>query len=225
MTRRALPGPLRCRSAAQHAARSRPDDHLRYPLQEDGRQHAALSTQQMATPSGSWRWAAARTRRACTMSTASCRGSTRFCRSMSTFPSARPRPEAFLQGLMLLQEKIAKESALPAVYSACRVAAKGTTRPMLVDGVSKSRDTRGPGFGNSPNRGTSTQAPHFWGNRSAGMWRPAQPRSTLSNRRPIAQGAARSIWREGARRRQRRRHADLLDRYTDSHQPAGFPQG
>jgi len=94
-------------------------------------------------------------------------------------PGCPPRPEALFDGLMLLQKKIAagEKPTRPVLHlpGGC----EGGRRDHLIDGVSKSRDPRGPGYAGIPIRGTAATEPRFYGSRAGGMWTPQAPRLSL----------------------------------------------
>ncbi|MBI5015540.1 MAG: NADH-quinone oxidoreductase subunit B/C/D [Deltaproteobacteria bacterium] len=94
-------------------------------------------------------------------------------------PGCPPRPEAVLHGLLQLQGKIAEEKPARPVLG-LRGGTQGSQGPILVDGVTKARDPRGPGYGRAAIRGTSTTPPCFPESRADVTWAPPAARVELS---------------------------------------------
>ena len=94
-------------------------------------------------------------------------------------PGCPPRPEALLHGLITLQRKIAAEEKPAAAAFGREGGSQGSSGPLLIDGRSKSRDPRGPGYEAIPIRGASELPPHFQGSRSRLMWTPPAAQADL----------------------------------------------
>jgi NADH dehydrogenase I D subunit len=95
-------------------------------------------------------------------------------------PGCPPRPEALLHGLVMLQKKIMEKERPLAVVLRKGGGSEGSQRAPLVDGRTKSRDPRGPGYLGIPKRGRSVRPPQFFGTRSEVMWTPPARRIELS---------------------------------------------
>ncbi|MCB2187935.1 MAG: NADH-quinone oxidoreductase subunit B/C/D [Deltaproteobacteria bacterium] len=94
-------------------------------------------------------------------------------------PGCPPRPEALLQGLVMLQERIKSERPFKSIFH-LPGGSQGGRRDILVPGRDKDRDPRGPGFQTVPVRGSSVEPPWFRESRSEHMWTPPARRVELS---------------------------------------------
>jgi len=87
-------------------------------------------------------------------------------------PGCPPRPEALLQGLLTLREKIALRERPARTVFHLKGGTQGSAGGILVDGRDKVRDSRGPGYAGCALRGTAELPPFFRGRRTDLMWSP-----------------------------------------------------
>jgi NADH-quinone oxidoreductase subunit B/C/D len=107
-------------------------------------------------------------------------------------PGCPPRPEAVLQSLVLLQEKVRSERPSRSILH-LPGGTQGTQTDVLLEGVSKSRDPRGPGYYGTPPRGTGVTPPWFWESRAEVMLTPPPARIELTKPTPLWPGSGKKF--------------------------------
>ncbi len=128
-------------------------------------------------------------------------------------PGCPPRPEALLQGLVMLQEKIASTERPSRKVFHLGGGTQGTVAPILVEGVTKSGDPRGPGCEGTPIRGSSAGPPWFPNCRSDAMWVP--PARRIESSGPDRALSAQMSERYGASVRQESDTSDMMTFHVD----------
>ena len=107
------------------ATAGRPADRLGPRLAEDGARFGSCTTR-WPSPSGSSRWAPARAPAGCSTTTRSSRASTGSSRWTCTSPAVHRRPEALMEGIVRLHEKVM--AGVPPAYQIRGVASSGLRR-------------------------------------------------------------------------------------------------
>ena len=113
-----------------------------------------------------------------------------------------PRPEALLHGLVTLQERIVRNERPLRPILNMRGGLQGGREDVLVDGLTKNRDTRGPGMAGTQVRGDSVTPPFFRESRSDLMWTPPPPKLSFSSAQQTLRGrlsdrfGVGELWRE-----------------------------
>ena len=95
-------------------------------------------------------------------------------------PGCPPRPEALIEGLMHLQDKVRRERPSRRLLH-LPGGSQGGRRRHLTLGRDKDRDPRGPGYQAVPVRGTDMTPPWFRDNRSQNMWTPPAHRLEITS--------------------------------------------
>lgn len=129
-------------------------------------------------------------------------------------PGCPPRPQALLEGLVILQNKIVSSEKPGRKVFHLGGGTQGTDRPILEDGVNKTRDPRGPGFEAIQIRGTSdSPGTRFWGSRSDIMWEQPARSIVFSDRDSALSTVLKD--RFGDAVRQAPRSSDMMTFYVD----------
>ncbi len=97
-------------------------------------------------------------------------------------PGCPPRPEEVMHALTMLQDKISREEKPLRPVLHMTGGSQGTTGGPLVDGVTKSRDGRGPGYEGTKMRGTEVTPPRLWGSRAPRMWTPPPAKTPIPDK-------------------------------------------